>query len=71
MANSVDPDEMTGYAPSHLDLHCLHSLCVQVYKVERILGFLHCISVILGKWFMFAMYMDLYSTVLHNLGNSV
>ena len=24
MANSVDPDEMAHYEPSHLDLHCLH-----------------------------------------------
>ena len=23
MANSVDPDEMAYYEPSHLDLHCL------------------------------------------------
>ena len=23
MANSVDPDEMAHYEPSHLDLHCL------------------------------------------------
>ena len=23
MANSVDPDEMAHYKPSHLDLHCL------------------------------------------------
>ena len=23
MANNVDPDEMAGYQPSHLDLHCL------------------------------------------------
>ena len=23
MANSVDPDEMAHYDPSHLDLHCL------------------------------------------------
>ena len=23
-ANSVDPDEMAHYEPSHLDLHCLH-----------------------------------------------
>ena len=23
MANSVDPDEMACYEPSHLDLHCL------------------------------------------------
>ena len=26
MANSVDPDEMAHYEPSHLDLHCLQSL---------------------------------------------
>ena len=25
-ANSVDPDEMAHYEPSHLDLHCLQSL---------------------------------------------
>ena len=24
MANSVDPDEMAHYEPSHLDLHCMH-----------------------------------------------
>ena len=24
MTNSVDPDEMAHYEPSHLDLHCLH-----------------------------------------------
>ena len=24
IANSVDPDEMARYEPSHLDLHCLH-----------------------------------------------
>ena len=24
MANSVDPDEMAHYEPSHQDLHCLH-----------------------------------------------
>ena len=24
MVNSVDPDEMARYEPSHLDLHCLH-----------------------------------------------
>ena len=24
MANSVDPDEMACYEPSHRDLHCLH-----------------------------------------------
>ena len=24
MANSVDPDKMAHYEPSHLDLHCLH-----------------------------------------------
>ena len=23
IANSVDPDEMAHYEPSHLDLHCL------------------------------------------------
>ena len=23
LANSVDPDEMAHYEPSHLDLHCL------------------------------------------------
>ena len=26
MANSVDPDEMACYKPSHLDLHCLHKI---------------------------------------------
>ena len=26
MANSVDPDEMAHYEPSHQDLHCLHSI---------------------------------------------
>ena len=24
MADSVDPNEMAHYEPSHLDLHCLH-----------------------------------------------
>ena len=24
MGNSVDPDEMAHYEPSHLALHCLH-----------------------------------------------
>ena len=24
MTNSVDPDEMAHYEPSHLDLQCLH-----------------------------------------------
>ena len=27
MANSVDPDEMAHYKPSHLDLHC----CTGIY----------------------------------------
>ena len=30
MANSVDPDEMAHYEPSHLDLHCLHRYLVSV-----------------------------------------
>ena len=25
MENSVAPDEMAQYEPSHLDLHCLHN----------------------------------------------
>ena len=32
MANSVGPDEMVHNEPSHLDLHCLHSLGLQDYK---------------------------------------
>ena len=32
MANSVDPDGMTSYEPSHLDLHCLQRY--QCWSVE-------------------------------------
>ena len=38
MADSVDPDEMAHYEPSHLDLHCLHryNVSVLVYQAERV-----------------------------------
>ena len=29
MANSIDPDEMAHYEPSHLDLHCLYRYLYQ------------------------------------------
>ena len=30
MADSVDLDETTHYEPSHLDLHCLQSICIDL-----------------------------------------
>ena len=27
LGNTVDPDEMVHYEPSHLDLHCLQNIC--------------------------------------------
>ena len=50
VANSVDPDEMAHYEPSHHDLHCLQKKIknkkinkknnnnVLVYRAERIKG---------------------------------
>ena len=35
MANSVDPDEMAHYEPSHQDLHYLQRYLVLVCRVER------------------------------------
>ena len=35
MANSVFPDEMAHYEPSHLDLHCLEKYMFWSYRVER------------------------------------
>ena len=32
MANSVDPDEMAHYEPSHQDLHCLQKMGLQGWK---------------------------------------
>ena len=37
MSNSVDPDEMAHYEPSHLDLHCLQKpINIIVYGSERV-----------------------------------
>ena len=35
MANSIDPDETAHYEPSHLDLHCLHSIYINL-QAERV-----------------------------------
>ena len=35
-ANSVDPDEMAYYEPSHQDLHSLHRYLVLVCQAERV-----------------------------------
>ena len=54
MSNSVDPDEMAHYEPSHLDLRCLQKPIVITYGSERVHvcysynhkvlnSFLHCI----------------------------
>ena len=47
MANSVDPDEMAHYEPSHQDLHCLQRFLV--FKAERVNYYyshldLHCLQ---------------------------
>ena len=36
MSNSVDPDEMAHYEPSHLDLHSLQKLIIIIYGSERV-----------------------------------
>ena len=36
MANTVDPDDIAYYEPSHLDLHCLHRYPFWVYQAERV-----------------------------------
>ena len=35
MANSVDQDVTAPYEPSHLDLHCLHTICYDL-PAERV-----------------------------------
>ena len=38
MANTVDPDEMAHYEPSHLDLQCLQNqllLCLALYRLKN------------------------------------
>ena len=36
MTNSVDPDEMAHYEPSHLDLHCLQRYLFQSARLKRL-----------------------------------
>ena len=36
MSNSVDPDEMAHYEPSHLDLHCLQKTIIIACGSERV-----------------------------------
>ena len=37
MANSVDPDEMARYEPSHQDLRCLHIYLYQSTGLKRLI----------------------------------
>ena len=37
MANSVDPDEMPHSAASHLGLHCLTGMSIQIHMVNTVL----------------------------------
>ena len=39
MSNSVDPDEMAHYEPSHLDLRCLQKFIIIAYGSERVTMF--------------------------------
>ena len=38
MANSADPDETPRFAASHLGLHCLLRLSVQIHTVNTVGG---------------------------------
>ena len=35
VANSVNPDEMAPYKPSHLDIHCLHRYMFGVHALGQ------------------------------------
>ena len=38
MANSVDPDKMAHYKPSHLDLNCLHRYLYRSTVLKKVMG---------------------------------
>ena len=71
MANSVDPDEMAYYKPSHLDLHCLqrYMVCSAGIKELTLVGLefyspINIIKVILSQsLYLTKLFLDMFSSL--------